>query len=41
MVDSDTKKSHVSSVIQDLVFSSRKKGCISCILLQVYIENTR
>ena len=25
-----------SSVIQDFVFSSRKKGCIRCISLQVY-----
>ena len=28
-MDGDTAKYHVSSVVQDLVFSSRKKGCIS------------
>ena len=29
------KKYHVSSLIQDDVFSSRKKGCIRCISSQV------
>ena len=29
------KKYQVSSLIQDFVFSSRKKGCIRCILSQV------
>ena len=36
MEDGDTEKYHVSRVIQDFVFSSRKKGCIRCISLQVY-----
>ena len=27
---------YVSSVIQDFVFLSRKKGCIRCISVQVY-----
>ena len=31
MEDGDTEKYHVSSVIQDFVFSSRKKGCIGYI----------
>ena len=31
MEDGDTEKYHVSSVIQDFVFSSLKKGCIRCI----------
>ena len=35
MEDGDTKKYHVSSVKQDFVFLSRKKGCIRCISLQV------
>ena len=30
------EKYHFSSVIQDFVFLSRKKGCIMCISLQVY-----
>ena len=30
------EKYHVSSVIQDFVFSSRKKGCIGCISRQEY-----
>ena len=30
------EKYHASSVIQDFVFLSRKKGCIRCISLQVY-----
>ena len=29
-------KYHPSSVIQDIVFLSRKRGCIRCISLQVY-----
>ena len=29
-------KYHISSLIQDFVFSTRKKGCIRCISLQVY-----
>ena len=36
MEDSDTEKYHLSRVIQDFVFSSRKSGCIGCISLQVY-----
>ena len=28
MEDGDTKKYHVSSLVQDFVFSGRKKGCI-------------
>ena len=32
----DTEKYHLSSVIQDFVFSSRKSSCIRCISLQVY-----
>ena len=35
MADGDTEK-YVSRVIQDFVFSSRKNGCIGCILSQVY-----
>ena len=31
MEDVDTEKYHVSSLIQDFVFSSLKKGCIRCI----------
>ena len=36
MEDGDTEKYHVSSVIQDFVFLSWKKGCIRCISLLVY-----
>ena len=36
MEDGDTEKYNVSSVIQDFVFLSRKKGCIGCISWQVY-----
>ena len=36
MEDGDAKKYHVSSVIQEFVFSSPKKGCIRCISWQVY-----
>ena len=36
MYDGDTEKNHVSSVIQDFTFSSRKNGRIRCISLQVY-----
>ena len=36
MEDGDTEKYHVSSLIQDFVFSSCKKGCIGCISWQVY-----
>ena len=36
MEDGDTEKYHLSSVIQDFVFSSRKSSCIRCISLQVY-----
>ena len=36
MEDSDTEKYHVSSLIQDFVFSSRKMGCSMCISSQVY-----
>ena len=31
MEDGDTEIYHVSSLIQDFVFSSRKMGCIGCI----------
>ena len=37
MENGDTEKHHVSSVIQDFVLSSRKKGWIRCFSLQVYI----
>ena len=30
------EKYHVSSLIQDFVFSSKKMGCIRCISTQVY-----
>ena len=30
------EKYHLSRVIQDFVFLSRKRGCIRCISLQVY-----
>ena len=36
MEDGYTDKYHVSSMIQDFVFSSRKKGCIGSISWQVY-----
>ena len=36
MEDGDTEKYRASSVIQDFVFLSRKRGCIRCISLQVY-----
>ena len=36
MEDGDTEKDHVSSLMQDFIFSSRKKGYIRCISLQVY-----
>ena len=36
MEDGDTEKYHVSSLIQDFVFSSRKMGCTKCISMQVY-----
>ena len=36
MEDGDMEKYHVSSVIQDFIFSNQKKGCIRCIQLQVY-----
>ena len=36
MEDGDTEEYHVSSMIQDFVFSSRKKGCIRRISWQVY-----
>ena len=36
MEDGDTEKYQPSRVIQDFVFLSRKRGCISCISLQVY-----
>ena len=38
MEDGDTEKYHPSRVIQ--VFLSRKRGCIRCISLQVYIKST-
>ena len=38
MEDGDMEKYHASSVIQDFVFLSRKKGCIRCISMQVYIK---
>ena len=38
MEDGDTEKYHVSSLIQDLVFDSRKMGCMRCISSQVYNE---
>ena len=36
MEDGDTKKYHVSSLIQDFVFSSRKMGFSGVIASQVY-----
>ena len=36
MEDGDTENYDISSVIQDFVFLSRKKGCIGCISWQVY-----
>ena len=36
MEDGDTEKYHLSSMIQDFVFLSRKSGCIRCISLQIY-----
>ena len=36
MEDVDTEKYHLSSVIQNFIFSSRKSGCIRSISLQVY-----
>ena len=39
MEDGDTEKNHVSSLIQDVVFSSRKMGCIRCISSQVHVYN--
>ena len=36
MEDGDTEKYHVSSLIQDFVFSSKKVGCIRCISSLVY-----
>ena len=36
MEDGDTEKYHVSSLIQDFVFASRKMGCIRCVSSQVY-----
>ena len=39
MENGDTEKDHVSSLIQDFIFSSRKKGYIKCISLQVYNKN--
>ena len=33
MEDGDTEKYHISSAIQDFVFSSLKRGCIRCIIL--------
>ena len=36
MEDGDTEKYHVSSLIQDVVFSIKKMGCIRCISSQVY-----
>ena len=30
MEDGDTEKYHVCSLIQDVVFSSRKMGCTRC-----------
>ena len=36
MEDGDTEKYHLSSVIQDFVFSSRKSGFIRFISLQIY-----
>ena len=36
MEDGDTEKYHISSLIQDVVFSSRKMGCIRCISSQLY-----
>ena len=35
MEDGDMEKLRVSSLIKDFVFSSRNKGCIRCISLQV------
>ena len=39
MEDGDTEKYQHSRVIQDFVFLSRKRDCIRCISLQVYIED--
>ena len=39
MEDGDMEKYHTSSVIQDFVFLSQKRGCIRCISLQVYNKN--
>ena len=36
MEDGDKENYHVSSLIQDVVFSSRKMGCIRRISSQVY-----
>ena len=36
MEDGDTEKYHFSSLIKDLVFSSRKMDYIRCISSQVY-----
>ena len=36
MEDGDKQKYHPSSVIQDIVFSSSKSGCIRYITLQAY-----
>ena len=36
MADGDNEKYHVSSLIQDFVFSSRIMGCIRCISSLVY-----
>ena len=41
MEDGDTKKYHVSSLIQDFVFSSRKMGFSGVIASQVYDKGNR
>ena len=41
MEEGDMEKYHVSSLIKDFVFYSRKMGCIRCISSHEYIENTR
>ena len=36
MEDGNTEKYHISSLMQDFIFSGRKMGCIRCIISQVY-----
>ena len=39
MEDGDTEKYYVSSLIQDVVFSSKRMGHTVCISSQVYNKN--